>query len=207
MFFYDILKKGGIEVFTSNNIILVSLVDSQLEEIGKSLAQKLDFFYLNMEALIDYELCDKEKMLDVCGIDYMSKKEAKVVRDVNYYEKTVITMTYNTFSNNITSILSKNKIIYLKVTKAQLRKEIEKIEDTKIINVKEEQTEKLNDNNGNIEDKMILLTKLNIADLVFNERDKFLNINCNLTVKYDILNVDKTVGRIYQTIIDNKIVE
>jgi hypothetical protein len=182
-------------------------VDSQLEEIGKSLAQKLDFFYLNMEALIDYELCDKEKMLDVCGIDYMSKKEAKVVRDVNYYEKTVITMTYNTFSNNITSILSKNKIIYLKVTKAQLRKEIEKIEDTKIINVKEEQTEKLNDNNGNIEDKMILLTKLNIADLVFNERDKFLNINCNLTVKYDILNVDKTVGRIYQTIIDNKIVE
>jgi shikimate kinase len=158
------------------------------KKICESFAKEIDFYYLNTEELIDYSLFDKKKMADICGVGYMERQEVNIIKSVNDYENTVISMTYETFSKNISNINKKNKVIYLNVTKKQLEEEFNKLK---------EQTESQKTVSAK---KSSILSNLGISLIVFEERDKFLKKNCNIEVKCDIYNIKETVSSIYASI-------
>lgn len=167
------------------NLVLVSLVDINIKRLFMAITNKTDLYYLNAEELIDYSLLDKDKMADVCGSEYMEKQEEKVVRSINQYENTIISMNYETLSRNLKSInKNKNSIIYLKISKEQLRDKFNQLEEE----VSKQKTRHTK--------KSIMLSNLSRALLVFEEREKFIKKNCDFVVDYDISNIDKTANLI-----------
>lgn len=167
------------------NFILITLADMEIKNISSLLAKKLEYYYLNTEELIDYELYDKKKMFEVCGVDYLNNQLKKILKTVNEFENSVISMSYTTYSNNYKIIdRKKSKIIYLETSKEQLENEYNKLKE-KLEVQKSMSTRKTN-----------LLSNLGIALMVFDERDKFLKKNCDFEVKYDISNMTDTVKEI-----------
>ncbi|MDD4110108.1 MAG: shikimate kinase [Clostridia bacterium] len=172
-----------------SNFILITLVDMEIKNVSSLLSKKLEYYYLNTEELIDYELYDKKKMFDICGVDYLDNQLKKILKNINDFENSVISMSYTTYSNNFSIIdRNKSKVIYLKTTKKQLESEYNKVKE----NVEVQK---------NISTKnTTLLSNLGIALMVFNERDKFIRKNCDFEVNYDISNIEKTVKEIMEKI-------
>ena len=166
------------------NVLLVGLIEIDLKKIGLMLSQRLDFYYLNCEELISYSLFDKEKMEQVCGVDYLCREERKVVYGLNSFERTVISMTYETFSNNFDAISSSNLIVYLRQTEGQFNKRIEDLTKTGI------EEEKLHN--------------YEITRLVFTQRDNFLKKNCNIVAKYDISKLEQLIKNIENELMERK---
>ena len=167
-----------------NNVLLVGLVESDLKKIGLILAERLEFFYLNCEDMISYSLFDKIEMGKICGIEYQKEEERKVVLGLNSFERTIISMSYETFSNNFSAISSSNFIIYLRQTQSVYNRRIENLKNSGI--------------------EMDYLNNYEISKLVFNQRDNFLKKNCNLIVKYDISKLDKLINEIEYNIMEQK---
>ena len=98
-------------------------------------------------------------------------------------------MSYTTYSNNYSIIdRKKTKIIYLDITKEQLENVYNKLKDQ--LEVQKSMSAK----------KTSLLSNLGIALMVFDERAKFLEKNCDFKVKYDIVNINNTVREIIEKI-------
>ena len=158
------------------NIFLIGFIKEDLSVVGQALCEKLDFFYLNAEEMIKYSLGEKDKIKEICGIDYLNQEERKVVYSLNGFERTVASMAYETFVNNLEAISSSNIIIYLRQTKGKFLKRVESLIKTEIPN------ENLNN--------------YLINEIVFEQRDKFLKKNCNLTIKYDISKLSELISEI-----------
>ena len=60
-----------------HNFILITLADLEIKRVSSLLAKQLEYYYLNTEELIDYELYDKKKMFEVCGVDYLDNQIKK----------------------------------------------------------------------------------------------------------------------------------
>ena len=166
------------------NVLIVGLLEGDLKTIGLNLAERLDFFYLNSEDMISYSLYDKVEMGKVCGLKYQKEEERKVIFGLNSFERTVISMSYETFSNNIDSISSSNCIFYLRQTQNVFNKRLEEIKKNCI------NDEKIN--------------KYEISQLVFKQRDNYLKKNCNFVIKYDITKLVKLIDEIEYKIMEQK---
>lgn len=165
------------------NVLLVGLVNRDVKEIAMKLAERIGFFYLNCEDMIVYSLLEPKKMEDVCGKEYLQKQEKLVVSSLNSYEKTVISMNYETFANNFDAISKSNLIVYLQQSKSAFSKrlcEIKKIGTQQEI--------------GNLE----------ISKIVFSEREKYLKKNCNVIYRYDILDLENSVNSLEELILEKK---
>lgn len=175
-------------MFSNYNYVLINIANINVKKFSLSLSEKLGYYYLNIEDLVDYSLFDKEKMVDICGINYMKKEEKKIINSINSYEKTIASMNYETFSNNVENINKNNKIIYLNIHKIQLEEELNKLEES----VKKQKSVSSK--------KSIMISNFKKALIVFEERDKFIRKNCDIEVKYDISNIEEAVNSIYKTI-------
>lgn len=164
-----------------HNIILVGFVNEDLKKIGLKLSNKLNFFYLNCEEMIKYSLMDTQKMKKICGMNYLAKQENKIVKSLSDYERTIITMNYQTFKDNMDAISTNKITIYMRLTQIQLKKRIESM-------IKEE----------NCDD--FVTGELEIANLVFEERDKFLKKNCDFEIKYGIPSIDQVIEAIIEKV-------
>lgn len=172
-----------------HNFILITLADLEIKRVSSLLAKQLEYYYLNTEELIDYELYDKKKMFEVCGVDYLDNQIKKILKSINEFENSIISMSYTTYSNNYSIIdRKKTKIIYLDITKEQLENVYNKLKDQ--LEVQKSMSAK----------KTSLLSNLGIALMVFDERAKFLEKNCDFKVKYDIVNINNTVREIIEKI-------
>lgn len=157
------------------NVLLVGLSSGFIRYIASQLADKLDFYYLDIDNLLEYSLLDRVKMKQVCGAKYLDEQEKRVIKSLNDYEKTVMSIKLETFIANKKSISNKNLTIY--------------------IAFEENQIENLNQ----------LLpsefkTEIVLNDLLFEEHDNFLKKNCDIVVKCDINNIDESLNKIISII-------
>ena len=136
------------------NVFIIGCINEDLKIIGQELSNKLDYYYLNLENLIDYSLVNKLEMERVCGLDYLKNEEKKLVFSLNSYERTVVSISYETFTNNLEAISSSNLLVYLRQTKGKFIKRVE--------NLKKSGIENENLNNYVLD------------EIVFDERDKIL---------------------------------
>ena len=99
------------------NILIVGLSDDFGRLFSSLLADKLDFYYLDVESLLEYSIMDRLKMEKVCGVKYLDEQEKKVIKSINDYQKTVISMKLDLFIGHLKNILSGNILVYLKFGK------------------------------------------------------------------------------------------
>ena len=159
------MKKQAI----NKNILIVGLSDDFTRLFSSLLADKLDFYYLDVENLLEYSIMDRLKMEEVCGVRYLDEQEKKVIKSINDYQNTIISMKLDLFVGHLKNILSSNILVYLKFQKDQLEN-LNKLLKSKSMN------------------------EVVLNDLVFDERDKFLKKNCEIVVECDISNIDAGIN-------------
>ena len=158
------------------NVVIIGFINEDMQKIGQELANKLDFYYLDIEKLIEYSLGNKLEMENVCGLEYLKNEEKKIVYSINSYERTVVSISYETFINNLDAISSSNVLIYLRQTKMQFSKRIKNLRESGI-------------ENENLNNYLI-------SEIAFEERDKLLKKNCNFAIRYDISKLNDLISNI-----------
>ena len=101
------------------NICLIGLSNQFVDQFGLGLSKKLDMFYANVQKIIEFELLDMHKMEEVCGKDYLEKKETSIIKRICTYENTILNVEYQLLNSDINFEILKNAciIVYLKIDK------------------------------------------------------------------------------------------
>lgn len=108
------------------NICLVGLSSQFVDKNALELSKKLDMFYANASEIIQFELFDISRMEEMCGKDYLERKETAVLKRICTYENTIINIEYQLLNTetNYKFIKENCLIIYLKLSLNRYKKEI-----------------------------------------------------------------------------------
>lgn len=160
------------------NICLIGLSNHFVDKYAFELSKKLDMFYANTSQIIQFELFDLNKMEEVCGKEYLEKKETSIIKRVCKFENTVLNVEYHLLNNqsNYNIIKENCLIIYLKLNLNRYKKEIEKenlSEGSNILNI----------------------------DL-FNDRDFICSNNADIVVDCKHLQDDELIDSIMKNLLD-----
>ena len=122
------------------NICLIGLSNQFVDKYALELSKKLDMFYANAYEIIQFELFDMNRMEEICGKDYLEKKETSVLKRICSYENTLVSVEYQLLNNetNYKFIKDNCLIIYLKLDIHRFKKEIsdQKLSDSaKMLNI------------------------------------------------------------------------
>lgn len=111
---------------SKSSICLIGLSSHFVDKYALELSKKLDMYYANASEIIQFELFDKNRMEEVCGKEYLEKKESSILRRICTYENTVINVEYQLLNNDVNYKFAKENclIIYLKVNLDRYKKEI-----------------------------------------------------------------------------------
>lgn len=109
------------------NILLVSLDEKFAKSVATNLADSLDMFIADCKELIEYDLVDSKTVLKTCGIEYLKKREKKVIEKSSEYQNTILTIGFTLFKE-YTLFFEKSVIIYLKRQYKMVTKTVNKIE-------------------------------------------------------------------------------
>lgn len=110
------------------NICIIGLTKLFTDEVCKQLSSSLEMFYANIDELLEYELQDKNKIEEICGKEYLVKEELSVIRRACSFDNTIINIDYVNLNNEtaLTYLKDSCLIIYLKLSKEEFKKEINK---------------------------------------------------------------------------------
>lgn len=113
---------------SKSNICLFSIAKQFSDDISKDLSEKMDVFYANFDEIAEFELMDMNRMEEVCGRDYLAKREFSIIKRICTYENTLINMNYSMLNDekNLNIIKDNCLLIYLKLNKDRYKKEIQK---------------------------------------------------------------------------------
>lgn len=145
---------------SKNNFIVVGLVNEYVHSFASLLAEKLDYYFLEIEKLINYNIANKLEMEKVCGREYLDKEEAKIISSLSDYERTVAILNESTFVKHRKK-LKNFTVIYLQFD----YKTVVKCEKKYTPNFK-------------------------LKEIVFAEMDNFLKKYCDFVINCDILNLE-----------------
>lgn len=109
------------------NILLISLDEKFAKNVALQLANSLDMFIADTKELIEYDLSDSKEVLKTCGLDYLKKRERKVVVKVSQYENTILTIGIDLFKDYY-ECFENSFIIYIGRKQKYITKTINKIE-------------------------------------------------------------------------------
>lgn len=101
---------------TYDNILLVCLDGVFCKSISEELADKLDMFFADLQAYIEYDLLDSKAVLQTCGIDYFKEREFKATKNFAKFQNTVLTADYDLFKDNRKAFTT-SLIVYLQLPK------------------------------------------------------------------------------------------
>lgn len=110
------------------NICLIGLSNQFVDKYSLELSKKLDMFYANVGQIIQFELFDMNKMEEICGKEYLDKKESSILKRVCTYENTIVNTEFYLLNseNNYKFVKENCLIIYLKIGLERYKNELEK---------------------------------------------------------------------------------
>ena len=157
------------------NISLICLLPKYCENVSKMLCEKLDMFFVDVEDMLDFELCDVEHIFDVLGQKdgkkYIKENEAKVVKRICSFENTIINIKPETlFGNrNYDRIKKSSYVIYLQISPKYFSIRCEESKDV-------------------VDEKLI--------GIAFTEKDKLFVEKCDMVVNCSTLKEKKATKKI-----------
>ncbi|MDR0850135.1 MAG: hypothetical protein LBN07_01475 [Christensenellaceae bacterium] len=115
------------------NIALVCALEDFNKEVGGKLAGKLDFYFMDVEDYLQFNMIDPEEVIEKCGVDYLNELRAKTITEVAAYYDTVISVNLDLAMQDEHLKCLKNRcfMVYLAVGEAALRKLATKEKDEK----------------------------------------------------------------------------
>lgn len=113
---------------SKKNICLYGLAKQFTDEIGKELSTKLDVYYANFEKIFEFEMIDLDRLQEVCGKEYLEKKETSLLKRLCSYDNTLINLDYSLLNSEINrGVLEDNcLIIYIKLNIDKYKVELKK---------------------------------------------------------------------------------
>lgn len=159
------------------NICLIGLSNQLIDQLGLELSKKLDMFYANAQKIIEFELFDMEKMQEICGKEYLERKEASILRRVCTYENTVLSVEYPLINNesNYDSLQNNCLIIYAKISQKTFKEKY-------------------------LTENITQGAKLISLDL-FEDRDYICGRKADIIVECDNLSESEIIGKIMEEIV------
>ena len=108
------------------NICLYGLAKQFTDDIGSELSTKLDIYYANFDKIFEFEMIDLDRLEQVCGKEYFTKKETSVLKRLCTYENTLINIDYSLLNNenNLKYLKDSCLLIYIKLNISRFKKEI-----------------------------------------------------------------------------------
>ena len=106
----------------STSILIVSLNKQIGKMLSLQLANSLNMHFADCKELIEYDLFDSGAILQKCGIEYLTKREKSVVRDIATYENSIIFVEYDIYKSNLELLNQIHPSIYLRCPKRKLEK-------------------------------------------------------------------------------------
>ena len=152
------------------NILLVGVLDDKVKSLAEALSQRLDKMYLDIDALVDYNLVNKSR-LALAGQDYFDKIQQSSIRQANDCTATIASIGLQLYNHkNYASILSSYYVIFVDFSAEQINMQINKIAKDKRLETK---------------------NRLSIL----KEMREYLSKLANLTIKYqsDEQTIDKII--------------
>ncbi len=160
------------------NICIIGLTKLFTDEVCKQLSSGLEMFYANIDELLEYELQDKNKIEEICGREYLVREELSIIRRVCSFDNTIINIDYVNLNNETALGYLKDSclIIYLKLSKEDFKKEINK--------------------EGQTFNQMI------ISNDLFDDRDFICTALSDIVVDIVEMNVETTLNNINKKILE-----
>lgn len=148
-----------------NNLVIIGFDYKKVKCLAKKLSDMLGMYFLDILDYIEYDLANKEEMIQTCGIDYYLKQESKIVSSSFTFENMVLNIRYNQLYSYLKNfeLPEHNIIIYLQTDEKNISKRV--LKDESSFN---------SDTIGNI--------------LTFENRDKFLKQNSQIICSYNSFN-------------------
>lgn len=102
-----------------SNICVVCVDKRYSRTISKMLANALDMFFADVNALIEFDLMCVEEVEKMCGVEYLQKIEYSKVKNVATYENTLFTLNCEMFGQQrIKEVVAKNAlVVFVDMTK------------------------------------------------------------------------------------------
>lgn len=156
-----------------SNILIVGLVDEFNKNIAYEVSNRLGVYFLDIKDLIEYEITDRQNMIDLCGIEYLEKQEYKIIQSVTGFENTIITISNDIFTKWEAYNIFKDSciILYLRLEENEINEYFTKA--------------------GN---------KFNLNQIVFKDRDEFLSDHSQITINAKINSEEKTIKDIIKQV-------
>lgn len=156
-----------------SNILIVGLIDEFNKNIAYEVSNRLGVYFLDIKDLIEYEITDRQNMIDLCGIEYLEKQEYKIINSVTGFENTIITISNEIFTKwDAYNIFNDSCIIlYLRLSENEINEYFTA--------------------NGN---------KFNLNQIVFKDRDDYLTSNSKITINVKINSPEKAIKDIIKQI-------
>lgn len=97
-----------------NLALLVSINNCFANSLAEELCSELGYFFLDSKSLLEYELADRQKIIDTCGIPYLLLQEKKFIKNLTSFENTIIYIPCDLFVNSENYVILKDvSTIYL----------------------------------------------------------------------------------------------
>lgn len=156
-----------------SNICIIGLATEFTKSLAEMLSKRLDMFYADVDALIEFDLINVNEAELICGKDFLLQIEKKKIKEVCYYENTVIAVDYSLLNNESCkeSIRSKCLVIYIKLKKEDFIRLIE------------------NDNTINF-----------YSEFMFEDRNKLCEELCDINFDCNFENDDVIIEKIIRDI-------
>ncbi|MBQ7885205.1 MAG: hypothetical protein IJ318_03845 [Clostridia bacterium] len=108
-----------------SNILLVCLDYNFGARVAKRLSDFFDMFYLDINALISYNLESEQNVVQKAGVEYFDKQVQKIALSAKEYENTIINMPYDLYikDGNNKEINKKCLSIFLKLSEEALKEQ------------------------------------------------------------------------------------
>lgn len=152
------------------NVLLVGLVNSFNKQVAYEVSNQLGNYFLDVEDMLEYEIIDKEGMIENCGLDYFTNTERKCVENTLTFENTIINIPFELFIKYVKcDLISKDThIIYIRFSDEQINSFL---------------------SNLNASNEVLSL-------IDYNDRDFYLSSNADKTIKGDLTSPFKCVKSI-----------
>lgn len=147
-------------------IVITGLVDEFNLKVASLLCEKLAMFLFDVKQMIEFELSEKDDIINKCGLEYYLNLEKKILKTASTYENTIVLLNYDYFSfgNNYKYFEKSAYSFFLHFSK----------EDIAVYSK-----------------KMNAINKI-----AFDERNEILKNNCNFTINVTNNNIEDIVNKI-----------
>lgn len=106
------------------NIALVCAADSFNKEVGGKLAEKLDFYFMDVEDYLQFNMVDPQEIIQKCGVEYLNELRTKTIAEVSAYYDTVISIGLSLAmqDEHLEHLKKRCILVYMAVGETVLRK-------------------------------------------------------------------------------------